>query len=98
MEGHWVRTCQYLGALLAEPVLKAREHQSRDAGGSAMLYVKSWKDRLKRIEQLLHVSTSAGDVQDKKPVLGSGGVDERNHALTSSGDAGNNAGAGPSSA
>lgn len=53
---------------------------------------------MKRIEQLVHGSSNARDVQVVNPVIGSGGVYESNNASTSPGDGGNDAGADHSSA
>lgn len=98
MEGHCVRMCQHLEALLAERVLETREDQTRDAGGAASLYVESSKNCLKRIKQLVCDSSRTGNVQAEKPVTGSAVVDESNNAPISPVDVGNDVGAISSSA
>lgn len=94
---HWVRTWQRSELFLVERVSKEREERIRDASGVVGLYVWSWKNRLKCIEQLVQDPTRNRDVQTEKPVAGSRGADGSNSAPTSSGDAKNDAGTGPSS-
>lgn len=97
MEAHRVRMCQHSRALLSERVLDAREDKNCDASRAGELYVYSWRNHLKRIEQLVHNSIRTGDVQVQIQVIASGGVDESNNVSTSPGDAENDAFAGPSS-
>lgn len=47
-------------------MLEAPKVRTRGTSGAAALYVESWKNRLKRIEQLVHNSIGTRDLQVEK--------------------------------
>lgn len=84
--------CQDLRALFAERVLESCEYPISDASEAARLYIESWKNHLKRIEQLVHDSTCAGVEQVEKPVNGSVGTN--NSSSTGARNVGDDTGVG----